>query len=301
MKQLNYNHLYYFYITAREGSISKASAVLHLTAQTISGQISTFEDNLGVELFDRRGKRLYLNTMGKLTYEYAESIFNIGNDLLEKLRSQDHLHYRKFDIGIVDAVPKILTLDIVQSVIRQELSTRFIFSEGNFNQLTAALATNKIDLIISDRPLTPDSRIKAQNHFLFETGISFFADQRQSAKLEADFPSSLNGQPMLLPSESTHLRRSLSGWLSDNQVYPDIVAEFDDSALLKLFGGQDFGVFTSPSTIEKDVEQQYQVKCIGRTDEVTERYYAITPEGGEQHPLVKQIINEGKQLGLINL
>ncbi len=295
MHQLNYHHLYYFFVTAREGSIAKAAQLLHVTPQTVSGQLATFEQNLGFPLFDRRGKRLYLNTQGKIAFQSAESIFASGQHLLDTLFANEHGHTHQFNIGITDVVPKVLAFDFVKDVMKKAESTRFVFKEGDFETLVADLAVNKLDMIVSDRPILPGTSVKALSHFLGETGISFFAKHDIDA-LSRDFPQSLDRTPMLLSGDKSRMKMILEAWLEEQQIRPAVVAEFDDSALLKLFGGEGFGVFCAPASIKKDVEAQYDVTCIGSTNSITERYYAITGEGRTQHSMVKQVLNSAKAL-----
>lgn len=295
MRQLNYNHLYYFYITAREGSIAKAAEVLHVTPQTVSGQITTFEQYLGFALFDRRGKRLHLNTHGKVAYQSAEEIFSKGQALVETLQAREHGHLHQFTIGITDVIPKVLAFDFVKSAMKSAETTRFIFKEGDFETLVGELAINKLDLILSDRPISPGTPVKALSHFLGETGISFFAQCDKQA-LSNNFPRSLHHAPMLLPGDKSRMKTVLEAWFNEQQLRPDIVAEFDDSALLKRFGEEGFGAFCAPSIIEQDVVKQYNVACIGRIADIKERYYAITGHDNQKRPIVKTLMEETKAI-----
>lgn len=295
MKQLNYNHLYYFYVIAREGSIVKAARLLHVTPQTLSGQLATFEKYLGFELFDRHGKRLILNAQGKIAYQHADDIFSKGQHLLDTLQAREKGHINEFVVGITDVVPKVLTFDFVKKTMEQTDTTRFVFKEGDFDSLLAELAINKIDMILSDRPVTSGTAVKASSHFIGETGISFFS-QNLASKLGQDFPSSLDKRPILVPSDKARMKSILSAWFESNQIKPDIVAEFDDSALLKLFGSEGFGIFCAPSIIEQEVETQYRVKCIGRTQAITERYYGVVGDNRKNHEMVKKLLSEAKAL-----
>jgi len=296
MQQLNYHHLYYFYLTAREGSIAKSSELLHLTPQTISGQISKFEDKLGIALFDRRGKRLFLTQQGKLAYQYAEQIFKLGSELVTSLNQENNAPMHTFTIGVTDVVPKVLAFDLVQPAISSFSSTHMVYKEGDFESLLAELAINKVDMILADRPLMPGANVKAYSHFLGDSKISFFSTSKEADKLRANFPQSLNHKPLLTSGDKSSIKLNLIAWLQSNQLHPKIVAEFDDSALLKLFGQEGYGVFCAPSSIEQHVEQQYRVECIGRIEEITERYYAISTEQSIRHPVVKSIMQQAEEI-----
>lgn len=291
MQQLNYHHLYYFYLTAREGSIAKASELLHLTPQTVSGQISKFEDYLGMNLFERKGKRLHLSQQGKVAYQYAEDIFKLGSELLTSLSQENSGRMHTFTIGVTDVVPKVLAFDLVKPAISSFSSTRMVYKEGDFESLLAELAINKVDMILADRPLMPGANVKAFSHFLGDSSISFFSTAKDAEPLRANFPQSLNHIPLLTSGDKSSLKINLMAWLESQQLHPKIVAEFDDSALLKLFGQEGYGVFCAPSSIEQHVEQQYQVQCIGRINEMTERYYAISSEQSIRNPVVESIMS----------
>lgn len=292
MKQLNYNHLYYFYLTAREGSIAAASKLLHLTPQTISGQLATLEDYLGVRVFERRGKRLILNDQGKLMYAYAEDIFNLGHELIQRLEPQQGNQTMTFSIGITDVIPKVFAYELLQPVLGQALQTKLICKEGELEQLLADLALNKLDAILADRPIPPGTSVKAYSHKLIDSGLSFYIADHLNAELIGDFPQCLNQQPLLLPGEHSSVKLSILSWLENNNLQPNIVAEFDDSALTKLFGQSGYGIFCSPSIVEKHVVDTYQVTVIGRTEEILEQFYLISSERKFKHPAIVQLTQE---------
>jgi len=296
MTQLNYHHLQYFFTIAREGSIVKAAERLHLSPQTLSGQLKTFEDYLGIQLFDRRGKRLLLNETGKTVYSYAEDIFSLGRELQQAINSGDSHHRFIFTVGIVDVIPKIMAFDLLSPTLNMKEKIQLISKEGSLEALLAELALNKIDLIISDRPLPPGSAVKAYSHALGESGLTFYAEKSLAQSLGADFPRNLDRQPMLLPGENSSQKVNLLSWLDANGINPTIVAEFDDSAQMKYFGQFGYGVFCTPTTIEPHVLQQYEVSVVGRTQEAKESFYAISPERKLEHPAVKQVIDVAKAL-----
>lgn len=296
MQQLNYHHLQYFYAIAREGSIVNASAALHVSPQTLSGQLATFEEYLGKRLFDRVGKRLVLNETGKLVYGYAEDIFSLGGELQRVLVNETLNQQFTFVVGVVDVIPKILTYDLLAPVMKADNSLHLVSREAEFDTLIADLAVNKMDLIISDRPLPPGTAVKAYNHFLGASGLTFYADKANARRLRANFPASLHGEPLLMPGDKSSLKINLMSWCDSLDIAPVTVAEFEDSALMKFFGQAGHGVFCTPSTIEDHVLKQYNVRIIGRTEEITERFYAISPERKLKHPLVSQVMTTARTL-----
>jgi len=291
MSPLNYNHLYYFHAVATEGSIAKASIGLHLTPQTISGQISSFESNIGFLLFDRKGKSLQLTEMGRLVYSYADEIFQLGGELKNVIVTQEPTRCVTFTVGITDVVPKTLAYQLLKPSLNMVEPVRLSCHEGDQDSLLAELAVNKLDLVLSDQALPPGSHVKAYNHQLVVSGTTFFASKDLAATCGKNFPASLSGQPFLMQGKNATIRQRLLLWLEKQQILPNIVAEFDDSALMKSFGQSGYGAFTGPTLIEDHIASQYNVKIIGRTTELKEQYYAISPERRLKHPAIIEIVH----------
>lgn len=289
MSQLNYKHLQYFYVVAKEGSIIKASRHLHLTPQTISGQISAFEKQIGTQLFERKGRRLHLSEMGRLIFDYSAEIFQLGDELKNVLKTQQPLTWQKFHVGITDVIPKILTCQLLQPVLTMAGPVKLICHEGDQNSLLADLALNKIDMIISDQPLAPGNTIKAYNHKLTDSSFTFFAPTALAEHCQDNFPDNLSGQPFLLQGQRSVIRQSLLSWFEQHHITPNIIAEFDDSAMLKSFAQAGYGIFIGPSILEKHIVNQYDVVAIGSTDAIKDNYYAISPERRLKHPAVLEI------------
>lgn len=293
MTPVNFNQLYYFYLVAREGSIARISEQLHITPQTISGQISALEHSTGSALFNRSGRKWSLTEMGRLSYRYAEDIFQLGDELRSVLKHQQVSQWQTFTVGITDVLPKAFIYEMLKPVFLLPQQLRLICREGEQTALLAELAMNKLDLVLSDQPLMPNSSIKAYNHEITSSDTSFFASPLLLERLaDTEFPACLHQQPMLLQSKRSIIRQRLEGWFEQQQIVPQIVAEFDDSALMKSFGQQGLGIFSAPSQIEQNICQQYQVQVIGRTEAVREVFYAISPERKITHPAVLQLVEQ---------
>ena len=295
MSPLNYNHLFYFYVVATEGSISKASIRLNLTPQTISGQITSFEAQVGVNLFDRKGKKLFPSEMGQLIYSYAEEIFQLGDEIKHILKRQQPVLWHTFTVGITDVIPKVLAHQLLSPVLKMKERVRLICMEGDQKSLLADLAVNNLDCILTDQPIQLGNHVKAYNHLLIESGFTFFVTETLLQNCRSDFPQSLSELPWLMQSKKSAVRTRLSSWLEKNNISPNIVAEFDDSALMKCFGQAGFGVFSSPTLIEEYVADKYNVNIIGRTDEIKERYYIISPERRLNHPAILEIVTAANE------
>ncbi len=289
MRHLNYNHLLYFWTVAREGSIAKASKVLHLTPQTISGQLKLLEDAIGGTLFSRVGRGLALTETGKMVADYAGEIFNTGAELAQRVRGRqsgkpEHLH-----VGIVDSIPKLIAHRILEPAFSGDTPIQLNCQEAALEYLLADLAVHKLDMVISDRPLPPGLNIKAYTHPLGMSRIGIFAHRQLAGRYRKNFPCSLHNAPFLLPSNSSVLRRSLDDWFEAGGISLQIVAECEDSALLKAFGAAGAGVYPAPMAIASEVERMYQSRLIGEVDGLVESYYAISPERKLKHPSVVTI------------
>ncbi len=293
--QLNYKHLHYFYTTAREGSVAGAAERLHVSPQTISGQLGVFQDYLGVHLFDRKGKQLVLNDMGRMVYDYAQDIFSLGAELQQSIQRRDSKEQLRFAVGVTDVIPKILSVNILESCFELTGPMKLICREGDFDTLLSELALNKLDLVLTDRQLPPGMPIRAYNHFLGECGLTFFASNDTAPDLAREFPHSLHGAPLLICGDKSNQKMNLQSWFDSQQITPQVVAECDDSALIKYFGRSGHGVFCTPGIIESHVVAQYGVAVIGRTGEVREQFYAVSPERKVKHPGVKQLLESARR------
>lgn len=289
MDTLNYHHLKLFWAVAREGNLTRASAKLHLTPQTVSGQIRVLEETLNEKLFQRSGRRLVLTDIGHLVLRYADDIFSSGQELMETLRGQPTGRPLRLAVGVADVLPKLVAHQLIEPALRLEQPVRVFCHEGTPEALIADLAVHRLDVVLSDGPIPPGIRVRAYNHQLGECGVSFMAGAGLAGRLRDGFPKSLNGAPVLLPSRDAVLRRDLDGWFDAQGLRPVVAGVFEDSALLKVFGQAGAGFFAIPTVIEQEVMRQYQVERIGATNKVSERFYAISGERLVRHPAVVAI------------
>jgi LysR family transcriptional regulator, transcriptional activator of nhaA len=289
MEWLNYHHLLYFWVVAREGGLVPAGKVLRLSHPTLSAQIHALEDQLGEKLFTKVGRKLALTEMGRVVYRYAGEIFTLGREMVDTVQGRSTGKPLRLDVGIVDVVPKLVVRRLLQPALGLVAPVRLVCREGSNEELLADLAMHTLDLVISDAPVPPGSTIRAFHHPLGETGLSFFATRRLAEAHRRGFPRSLDGAPMLLPLESFSLRRGLDHWFDRHDLRPRVVAEFEDSALLNVFGADGAGIFPAPTAVEQEVMREHGVQLVGRTDQVRERFYAITVERRLKNPAVVAI------------
>jgi LysR family transcriptional activator of nhaA len=294
MRHLNYSHLHYFWTVAREGSIASASRTLHLTPQTISGQLKLLDEAVGQPLFNRVGRRLVLSDMGRLVFEYADEIFSVGAELASVVRGNHMSGPRTLAVGIVSSMPKLIAERIIAPALMAEQPIRVRCHEASLERLLSELAVHKLDLVLSDQPVPDGLSLKAYDHRLGESGMSFFAPRKRARRYRGKFPESLQDAPMLLPSPNSALRRRLDDWFEALGLSPRIVGEFDDSALLKAFGEAGAGVFAGPTVIEEEICRMYRTAVIGRAEDLSERFYAISPERRLKHPSVVLVTDKAR-------
>jgi len=291
MEWLNYHHLHYFWVVAKEESVTRAGARLMLAPSTISMQITRLEESLGGKLFRRVGRNLELTELGRVVFRYADEIFALGLELLDTVRGRAVSGPLRFEVGIVDVLPKLMARRFLEPALALPEGIRLICHEGKEKQLLAELAIHNLDLVLTDTPVKSGLSVKAYSHLLGECGVSFCAVESLAKPLRQGFPHSLNNVRMLLPSPMSALRGSLDQWFSSLGIRPDIAGEFDDHALMKVFGQAGDGIFSVPSIIEQEVCLQHNVTIIGRSDAVRERFYAISVERIIKHPAVVAIWN----------
>jgi LysR family transcriptional activator of nhaA len=290
MKHPNYNHLLYFWMVVREGGVARAAEALHITPQTISGQIKLLEGELNGRLLDKKGRRAVPTELGLTVYEYADEIFSRGQDLIRVLRGVTPHGQRTFTVGVSDVVPSLIVWRALAPLMQGDNTFRVICHTGGLDTLVADLAAHRLDLVLSTSALTAGSGFRAYSHLLGECEISFFAPPRLAARLRRGFPASLDQAPFLLPTERSPNRRVFENWFLEHGITPQVVGEFDGSGLLKTFGQGGLGVFAAPSAIEKEVVRQCKVRVIGRSASARARFYALSMERRIRHPAVMQIM-----------
>jgi LysR family transcriptional regulator, transcriptional activator of nhaA len=284
MQTLNYKHLHYFWAVARSGGVAKAGEKLHVTPQSISTQIRLLEAAIGDTLWRRAGRKLELTETGHLVLEYAERLFSVGEELKDALRERPGAAHSSFRVGVCDMVAKSLAHRLIAPALGLPAPPRLSCREGRFADLLAQLSVHRLDLVISDRPMPSSMNVRGYNHLLLECGVSFLAAPALARRLKPRFPQSLHGAPFLMPGVDAAVRPSLLAWFDAMHVRPQVVADFDDTALMKAFGQSGHGVFALPQLVAPDIAKQFHTPIIGSTQDVNERIYAVTGERRIRHP-----------------
>ncbi len=295
MEWLNYHHLFYFWTVVREGSIAAASRQLMLTQSTISMQLRSLEKSLGETLLVRSGRRLVPTEAGRLAFRYADEIFSIGKELHDAFHNQAGERPLKLVVGVTDVLSKLIAYRLLEPIFKIRQPIRIVCREGKVDVLLADLAVHQLDIVLADAAFDPTIRVRAYNHLLGECGVSIFGVPVLARKYRRGFPLSLDGAPFLLPTDNTSLRQSLGRWFEAEGIRPSILGEFEDSALIKVFGQAGHGLFAAPTIIESDVQRQHQVRLVGRIDAARTRFYAVSVERRVTHPAVRAITDAAKE------
>ncbi|MFC3120189.1 transcriptional activator NhaR [Agaribacter flavus] len=292
----NYKHLHYFWVVATEGSIARAADKLFITPQTISGQLSMLEERIGQPLFDRVGRRLRLTETGRLVLRYADEIFELGKELNDVLRGAPLVGTSEFIISAASALPKTIVYKILEPALNLSKDLSILCKEGPVETILGELAVHEVDMVLTDTPLSSAYSIKAYNHYLGQSSLTFFASPDLAKQLSGTFPACLNDQPILLPTKQYAVRQLFDKWCQDSNIFPIVRGQYDDSALMKSFGRAGFGIFFMPSIIEQEVVESFGVEIIGSLSEITQKFYAISAERKVTHPAVAAICSTARDI-----
>ena len=289
MAPINFHHLHLFRTVARAGTLARAAAELHLTEPTVSTQIKALEQQFGQPLFSRTTRRLQLTDAGQTALRYADDIFSLSDELKQAMAGVAGDRPRRFLVGIADVVPKMIAYRLIEPALRLPEGITLSCNEDTPERLVAALSVHALDLLITDAPVTPAAHVRAFNHLLGECGTTIFGTPELASRYRGAFPASLQGAPFLLPLHASTIRRALDSWFQEQDVVPSVTGEYADSALMKVFGQNGYGLFAAPAVLEAEVMQQHGVEVVGRLPGLRQQFYAISAERRIQHPAVTAI------------
>ena len=294
---MNFRHLYYFWVVAKEGGVTRAAQRLGLAVQTVGTQLSLLEQAVGKQLFSQQGRRLVLTESGRTALAYADQIFLLGEQMQEALGEADS-HKTRLTVGISDSLPKLTAFRLLEATMHLERPVRLVCHEGQFEALLGELALHKLDVVLTDRAVRSGTTLKVFSHQLFESA-TIVAGAPALAEIYAEnFPASLNGAPFLLPTRNNALRGRIDEWFEQHAVRPDIVGEFEDNALLNTFGRRGLGLFFATAALASDIFEQFGAVLVGPVPQVREQFYAISNERKIKHPAVEAILSALHQGGL---
>lgn len=287
---LNFRHLYYFWVVAKEGSITRAAERLDVAVQTISAQLSLLEQSLGKSLFAPQGRRLVLTEAGRIALGYADQIFLLGEQMLDALADSDVERTMRLTVGISDSLPKLISARLLEAALGLPERVKLVCYEDKFESLLGDLSVHKLDVVLTDRSVPPGATLRVFSHLLGESELSLFGVPALAKKYRTNFPQCLNGAPLLLPTRNNAIRGRIDHWIEVHGIHPNVVGEFDDNALLNTFGRNGLGLFPAPSTLNNDVAEQFGAVPVGEMSKVREQFYAISNERKIKHPAIEAIL-----------
>ena len=288
---LNFRHLHYFWVVAKEGSVTRAAERLGVAVQTISMQLALLEQSVGKALLAPQGRRLVLTEAGRMTLGYADQIFLLGEQMQEALAATSEDRMLRLSVGISDSLPKLIASRLLEAALGLPERVKLICYEDKFESLLGDLTVHKLDVVLTDRPVPSGTTLRVFSHLLGESDIALFGTPELAKRYRDQFPTSLNGAPLLLPTRNNLIRGRIDHWFETRNLRPDVVGEFDDNALLNTFGRSGLGLFPAPSALAADVEEQFGAEQIGKLDQVHEQFYAVSNERKIKHPAIEAILS----------
>ncbi len=282
---LNYHHLRYFWMVARKGGVRKAAEELHVSQPSISAQLGLLEESLGEKLFKRSGRNLALTEVGQVVLSYADEIFSAGRELVSAVKQRPSKRPLRLNIGITDAVSKLITFEILRAAFRfTDPMIHIVCREGEIGPLVHQLQAHRLDLVLADEPASSSLKAKTFNHRLGRSGITFCAVPAVATKLRRNFPKSLDGAPALLPSENMGMRAALETWFDAQGIRPRVIGEFEDSALMEVCASGGRGFTVVHTVVDRAALKHYGLRVIAKVEECGSDFYAITAERRVKHP-----------------
>ncbi|SFU28426.1 transcriptional activator NhaR [Pseudoduganella namucuonensis] len=286
---INFRHLYFFWTVAKEGSVTRAAERLGLAIQTVSTQLSLLDQQVGKALLTQQGRRLVPTEAGRVALDYADQIFQLEDQLQQALNDVDAGRMR-LTVGISDSLPKLVAFHLLEMTQRLAKPVKLICMEDEYDALLADLALNKLDVVLTDRAVRATPSLRVFSHLLLESQMQLYGSARLAKRYRRDFPNSLNGAPLLLPTRNNALRGRIDAWFVQHGVRPDVVGEFEDNAMLNTFGRNGMGLFFAPAVLAQDMEEQFGATLVGQAPELREQFYAISNERKIKHPAVEAIL-----------
>ena len=287
---LNFRHLYFFWMVAKEGGVTRAAERLGLAVQTISMQLASLEQSIGKQLLEPQGRRLVPTEAGRLALSYCDQIFLLGEQLQDALDEAEAGKMR-LTVGISDSLPKLIAFRLLQATQELDKQVRLVCMEAEFEDLLADLALGKLDVVLTDRTVRAGGSLKVYSHLLGESDMKLFGVPQLADKYRPGFPASLNHAPLLVPTRNNALRGRIDAWLVQHEVRPEIVGEFEDNAMLNTFGRNGMGLFFATSALAQDIKDQFGAVLVGDAPELREHFYAISNARKIKHPAVEAILS----------
>jgi LysR family transcriptional activator of nhaA len=289
---LNYRHLYYFWVVAKEGGFTRAADSLGMAVQTVSGQVRELEQALGHQLFKPDGRRVALTDAGHAAFAKAEQIFELGQGLQDEVQRAATEKLIKLSVGLSDGISKLAAHALLEPILGTP-HLKLVCHEGEFDQLLTELAMHHLDVVLAGQAAPTNPNLRVSSRKIAASPVEWYGPSVLVRKAERDqFPDCLDRLPVLLPTKHAPLRQSLDRWFEQLGIRPDVVGEFEDSALLAVFAARGMGVFPVSSLGAQDVGLVRGLRLLGRCADLMEEVHVVQTRRGERHPLVAALVEE---------
>lgn len=291
---LNYRHLHYFWVVAKEGGMARAAERLGMAVQTVSAQVRALEQELGHSLFKPAGRGMVLTDAGNAAAAHADQIFQLGEQLQDAVRDAATGQGLRLAMGMSDGLPKLVTHHLLRPAL-EDPRVRLLCHEDEFERLLADLALHRLDAVLSDRPAPANPNLRLYSHALGEGSLDWFAPAAIARRHAKRFPECLGELPVLLPTGHSAVRIAIDQWFERHGIRPRIAGEFEDSALLTAFGRAGMGVFPASRWSREELLDDSRLRLLGETPELVEHFYLISAERKIQHVLVQRLVEASRR------
>jgi LysR family transcriptional regulator, transcriptional activator of nhaA len=287
---LNYRHLHYFWVVVKEGGFARAAERLDMAVQTISAQVRELEKSLGHQLLKPSGRGVTMTEAGHAAFARAEEIFQIGQSIQDEVREAASGTQARLAVGLSDGISKLAAHALLEPVLGDP-SLRLLCHEGETDELLSELALHKLDLVLASQPAPHNQNLRLTSERLIASPVDWYGPASLVRKSAVDhFPACLNTLPVLLPTGHSSLRSRLDRWLEAQHIRPNIVGEFEDSALMAVFGARGLGVFPLAEFGAGDAPLLRGLRKLGSSPDVKEEIHAIVSRRGRHHPLTQRVL-----------
>lgn len=285
---MNYNHLRYFWVVAREGRLTAAAQKINLSQSALSAQIRTLEERLGHALFERRGRGLVLTRAGQLALQYAEVIFGAGEELQSRLGHASGVERQRVRIGALMTLSRNFQIQFIRRLLADD-DMELVIRSGGLAELLGALETHRLDMVLVNQVPLRDSATPWTAHLLDEQGVSLIGTPRRLAG-RTDLKALLSSEPVVLPTADSGYRNGVDILLQHLDVHPTIIAEVDDMAMMRLIAREDIGLAILPPIIVTDELKSGLLIEASALPNVTETFAALVMKGAVRQSTLQRVL-----------
>lgn len=286
---LNFLHLRAFWQVAREGSVARAAETLRVSPSAVSMQVTALQQSAGKLLLERRGRGLVLTSAGRAALEFADRIFAAGLEMEDWLAQGEGVSRRPLRIGALGTLSKNLQFDFLWPLLRDSHDAVSV-EQGSQEDLLERLRLHQLDVVLSSLPAGAAEAAGLEQVLLGEMPV-YLVSRLAFRRRKVPFPAWLDGLPLFLPSRRSTVRLEFDTLVARAKVYPQIKAEIDDMALLRLLALSGAGLALVPRiVVERELSAGSDLK-VDPLPGLKERFFAITGARHRRDERVERLIS----------